>query len=118
MMRKMTLGLLLICCTQFACINPANLQWIDDLLADIAACVDEVRDSEPGPLVAMAKQALGQVDVDSLDDQTLRQLMAMVGVGDGGVPKLGSEVNEILDGLDHRFRGRLLTEFMNELFTS
>ena len=98
------------------CINPSNLQWIDALLADIAACVDEVRGSEPGPLVAMAKQALGQIDVDRLDDPTLRQLMAMVGVSGDGVPKVGAEVNEILDGLDPRFRKRLLTEFMNELF--
>lgn len=99
------------------CINPANLPWIELLLEDLAACVEEVRDSEPGPLVAIGLQALSQIDPSTVDDQTLRQLMTMIGVGGDGAPKVGSEINEILDSLDPAFRARLLTEFMNELFT-
>ena len=98
------------------CINPANLKWIEPLLKDIEAGIDAVRDSEPGPLVANVLAALGQVDLDAMDEQTLRQLMAMAGVGGGSNPKVGAEVNEILDALTPKFRERLLTEFMNELF--
>ncbi|KIG12735.1 Pyridoxal-dependent decarboxylase [Enhygromyxa salina] len=99
------------------CINPANLPWIDALLEDIAACVEVVRDSKPSPLVAGVLSALAEVDVATMDDQTLRQLMAMAGVAGGGAPKIGAEINEILDALEPQFRARLLTEFMNELFT-
>jgi glutamate/tyrosine decarboxylase-like PLP-dependent enzyme len=99
------------------CINPANLPWIDALLEEIAACVEVVRDSQPAPLVASVLQALAEIDVAAMDDQTLRQLMAMAGVSGGGTPKVGAEINEILDALDPRFRERLLTEFMNELFS-
>jgi hypothetical protein len=98
------------------CINPANLPWIDALLDDIAACIELVRDSQPGPLVAGVLQALSEVDVSTMSDQTLHQLMAMAGVSGGGTPKVGAEINEILDALDPPFRERLLTEFMNELF--
>lgn len=98
------------------CINPANLQWIDALLADIAACVDEVRDSKPAPLVAAVLGALASVDVSQMSDETMRQMMKMAGVGGGETPHVGAEINEILDALDPRFRERLLTEFMNELF--
>ncbi|PRP91753.1 Glutamate decarboxylase alpha [Enhygromyxa salina] len=100
------------------CINPANLPWIDPVLEDIAACVEEVRDSEPSPLVKNVLQALSEVDISTMNDQTMRQLMAMVGVGSSGSPKVGAEVNEILNALEPSFRARLLTEFMNELFTS
>ncbi|PRQ05402.1 pyridoxal phosphate-dependent decarboxylase family protein [Enhygromyxa salina] len=99
------------------CINPANLPWIDALLEEIAACVEVVRDSKPAPLVAGVLQALAEVDVSTMDDQTLQQLMAMAGVGGGGAPKIGAEINEILDALEPQFRERLLTEFMNELYT-
>ena len=97
-------------------INPANLKWIEPLLADIAACIDEVRDSKPGPLVGAVLSALASVDVSQMSDQTMRQMMQMVGVGGGATPHVGAEINEILDALDPRFRERLLTEFMNELF--
>jgi len=99
------------------CINPANLKWIDPLLEDIAACVDEVRDSKPGPLVSGVLEALAKVDIDSMDEQTMRQMMAMAGIGGDGAPKVGSEVNEILNALEPHQRERLLTMFMNELFT-
>lgn len=98
------------------CINPANLKWIEPLLEDIAACIEEVRDSEPAPLVKMVLDALAQVDVSTMSDETMRQMMTMAGVGGGGDPHVGAEINEILDALDPRFRERLLTEFMNEIF--
>jgi sphinganine-1-phosphate aldolase len=98
------------------CINPANLRWLDALLADIDACVDAVRDSPPSPVVASLQQALAQVDLAKVDDQTLRQMMTMAGIAPGSIPKVGAEVNEVLDALDPKFRERVLTEFMNELF--
>jgi hypothetical protein len=98
------------------CINPANLKWVDPLLEDIGACIEEVRDSEPEPLVKMVLDALAEVDVSKMSDETMRQMMAMAGVGGGGDPHVGAAINEILDALDPRFRERLLTEFMNEIF--
>lgn len=99
------------------CINPANLPWVDALLADVAACVEQVRDSKPSPLVSAVLQALGSVDLASMSDETMRQMMAMAGVGGSAVPHVGAEINEILDALDSRMRERLLTEVMNELFS-
>ena len=99
------------------CINPANLQWVDRLLEDVSACVEQVRDSKPSPLVNGVLQALASVDLSSMSDETLRQLMAMAGVGGTDTPHVGAEINEILDALDPLMRERLLTEFMNELFS-
>jgi len=98
------------------CINPANLRWLDALLADIDECVAAVRDSEPSPMVAALGQALAQVDLQALDDGMLRQMMAMAGIVPGSIPKVGAEINEVLDALEPAFRERVLTEFMNELF--
>ncbi|HLT36816.1 MAG TPA: aspartate aminotransferase family protein [Enhygromyxa sp.] len=97
------------------CINPANLRWLDELLADIGRCVELVRDSAPSPLVASLTQALAQIDLASVDDQTLRQMMAMAGIAPGTIPKVGAELNEVLDLLPPAARERVLTEFMNEL---
>jgi glutamate/tyrosine decarboxylase-like PLP-dependent enzyme len=99
------------------CINPANLRWLDDLLADIDRCVEAVRDSAPSPLVASLTQALAHIDLASVDDQTLRQMMAMAGIAPGTIPKLGAELNEVLDLLPPPARARVLTEFMNEVFS-
>ncbi len=98
------------------CINPANLRWLDDLLADLGQCVEEVRGSEPSPLVAGLQQALEQVDLASVDEQTLRQMMTMAGITPGKIPKVGAEINEVLDALAPEERERVLTEFMNELY--
>jgi sphinganine-1-phosphate aldolase len=100
------------------CINPANLRWVDALLDDVSACIEQVRDSKPSPLVTSVLQALASVDLASMSDETMRQMMAMVGVGGSGTPHVGAEINEILDALDPRMRARLLTEFMNELFVA
>ncbi|NVB38939.1 aspartate aminotransferase family protein [Pseudenhygromyxa sp. WMMC2535] len=99
-------------------INPANLRWLDALLEDIRACIEEVRDSEPSPLTKTLEQTLAQVDLTNIDDETLRQMMAMVGItpGSGSVPKVGAEINEVLDMLEPAARERVFTEFMNELF--
>jgi sphinganine-1-phosphate aldolase len=98
------------------CINPANLRWLDELLADIELCIAAVRDSAPSPLVASLKQAVAQIDLTSVDDQTLRQMMAMAGLAPGTIPKVGAELNEVLELLPPAARERVLTEFMNELF--
>jgi sphinganine-1-phosphate aldolase len=100
------------------CINPANLRWLEALLADIDQCVEEVRHSRPSPLVASLKQAVAQVDLTSVDDQTLRQMLTMAGLVPGTIPKVGAELNEILDLLPPAARERVLTEFMNEMFVA
>lgn len=99
------------------CINPANLQWVDALLEDISACIEPVRASEPSPLVAGVLQALASVDLSSMSDETLRQMMAMAGLSGAGTPHVGAEINEILDALEPHMRERVVTEFMNELFS-
>ncbi|HVH98548.1 MAG TPA: pyridoxal-dependent decarboxylase, partial [Enhygromyxa sp.] len=98
------------------CINPANLRWLEQLLADIDHCVEAVRDSAPSPLVASLKQAVAQIDLTSVDDRTLQQMMTMAGLAPGVIPKVGAELNEVLDLLPPAARERVLTYFMNELF--
>lgn len=102
------------------CINPANLRWLDALLADIDACVAAVRASPPSPMVATLKQALAQVDLATLDDQMfgqmMSQMMSVAGLVPGSIPKVGADINEVLDALAPALRERVLTEFMNELF--
>ncbi|MFV8751331.1 pyridoxal phosphate-dependent decarboxylase family protein [Nannocystaceae bacterium ST9] len=98
------------------CINPVNLAGIDQLLADIAAAVDEVRDAPSSPLLARLQPMLAQIDIAALDGPTLRGMMAMAGIEPGSGAAIGAEINELFDFLDAPARARVVTEFMNELF--
>ncbi len=97
-------------------INPANLRWVDDLLADLDHCIEQVRDTPPNPLVEGLAPQLAQLDPNTLTGQTIREMMAMLGITPGETPKVGAAVNELLDALSPALRERVLTEFMNELY--
>ncbi len=98
------------------CLNPESLRWLDDLLADFETCIEQVRETKPGPLLAMIEGALGQVDLEAIDDQTLRQMLEMAGAGGGEIGGDRADVSRVLDRLPASLRARILTEFMNESY--
>lgn len=99
-------------------INPANLRWIDQLLADLDDCVEQVRDSPANVLLENLGAALANLTVDSLDAAGIQEMLSIADVKPGTVPKVGAQLNELLDVLQPGVRERVLTEFMNELFSS
>ncbi len=99
-------------------IAPSNTRWIDELLADLRVCVDKVRGQQPGPLVAMAQQALAAIpDPSAIDGTVLKQLLALAGISGGGLPERKADINQLLNLLPPAFKERLLVEFMSDLFT-
>jgi sphinganine-1-phosphate aldolase len=96
-------------------INPASVRWVDALLADLRACVEEARRT---PLDAGGgiQAALANVDLATLDDDALSGLLAMVGIQGSALPSRMAEINEILNALSPALRERVLTAYLNDLF--
>jgi sphinganine-1-phosphate aldolase len=96
-------------------INPASVQWVDALLADLRVCVEEARALRSGDLAATIRAAVGGVDAATLNDETLGQMLGMAGVHGAQLPARMAEINEVLNALPAALRERLLTAFLNEL---
>jgi glutamate/tyrosine decarboxylase-like PLP-dependent enzyme len=97
-------------------INPASVRWVDALLADLDACVAKAKSMAAGDLAASIKAAFGDLDPDTLGDDTFQRLLAMAGVDGTSLPGRMAEVNEVLNALPVPMRERLLVEYLNELF--
>jgi glutamate/tyrosine decarboxylase-like PLP-dependent enzyme len=97
-------------------INPASVRWVDALLADLDACVAKAKSMASRGLAASIKAAFGDLDPDTLGDDTFQGLLAMAGVQRSALPGRMAEVNEVLNALPVPMRERLLVEYLNELF--
>ena len=96
-------------------ITPINVPRIDELLADLAACVAEVRAGGESGQLAGLRQAMQAIDLDKLTDGQIEQLLEMAGLAGGAVPGDMADINEILDDLPSRVTDRLLTAFFNRM---
>ena len=96
-------------------INPANARWVDDLVKDLAACVDKCRgvksEVDIGPM-------LEGLDIDALDDDAFSGLLSMAGIQGVALPEKMAEVNGLLNSLPPKVADRLLTRFINALFVA
>ena len=89
---------------------------VDDLLVDLAACVEAARGVTVGDpeLLAVVKD----LDPDSLGDDVLGTLLPMAGIEPGaGLPDRMAGINTLLEAMPMRLRERLLVEFLGLLFT-
>jgi len=96
-------------------VNPGNIALVEPFLADLRASVEAVRGRPAGQLAALAGQLTELVD-GGMSEAEFANLMAMVGVGAGQVPKAMAEVNELLNVLAPHVSEKLLTAFVNEVF--
>jgi glutamate/tyrosine decarboxylase-like PLP-dependent enzyme len=107
-------------------INPANVKWVDALLADLRDCVAAAKKLQTGTLAAQITETFSQVDPDSLTDEMFQQMLGMAGIGGSAprgtaprgsaLPERMSEVNEVLNALPVKLREKLLVTYLNELF--
>jgi sphinganine-1-phosphate aldolase len=57
------------------------------------------------------------LDLSNLTDREMNDLLAVAGIGKGGLPDRTADINGILDTLDATSREKILTSFVNDLFT-
>jgi len=97
-------------------INPANVRWVDALLADLGECVAKAKAMPSGELGARVRAAFGSLDPDALGPDTFAGMLGMAGIQGTALPERMAEINEILNALPPRLRERLLVEYLNELY--
>ena len=97
-------------------INASNVGWEEDLLKDLAECVQIAATLPEGDLVKMVRGGLEQIDLENVSDEDIKGLLAMAGIGDGGLPDRMADINGILDALPAKAREKILTSFVNDLF--
>ena len=96
-------------------VNPACVRWTDDLLADLATCVEEVRATDHGPKVDLAGMLQG-VDPRAIDAETFHGLLAMAGIDGVALPDKMADINSMLNSLPPAFTEEMLREFVNQLY--
>lgn len=96
-------------------INPANVKWVDALLADLRVCVEKARTLESGGLASAVRDAFSSIDPASLTEESFSQMLGLAGIQGGSLPERMAGINEILNALPAQLREKLVTEFMNEL---
>ena len=97
-------------------VNPASVKWVDDLLVDLAACVEKARAMKSGELATAVRDAFSSIDPAELTPETFTQMLGMAGIQGGELPERMAEINEILNALPAELTERLLTEYVNDLF--
>jgi len=94
----------------------ANVDWVDDLLKDLADCVQLAKGKEKSELSKMVTEAFSAIDPSQLTDEVFEQMMDMAGINGTDVPDEMAEINEILNALPYKLREKLLLEFLNKMF--
>jgi sphinganine-1-phosphate aldolase len=97
-------------------INPANVKWVDALLADLRECVDQAKERPSGALAAQVRGAFSSLDPEALSDEMIEGLLATAGVEGSGLPGRMAEINEVLNTLPVRLREKLLIAYLNDLY--
>ncbi|MCU1600729.1 MAG: Pyridoxal-dependent decarboxylase [Frankiales bacterium] len=89
---------------------------VDDLLVDLAVCVEASRGVVAGDEGLLA--AVKDLNPDELGDDVLATLLPLAGIEPGdGLPDRMAAINTLLEAMPMRLRERLLTEFLGLLFT-
>ena len=98
-------------------VSASNVGWEDQLLENLAECVDIARTMPDGELTAMIKGSLEGVDLSAISDAEIMKLMAAAGVTDGVLPGRMADINGVLDALPAQVREIVLTTFVNDIFS-
>ncbi len=96
-------------------VNPASVKWVDALIEDLKVCVEKARALTSDEVSAAVRDAFSTIDPATLTDENLSQMLSMAGIQGFELPERMAGINEMLNALPAGLRGRLVTEFMNEL---
>lgn len=93
---------------------PFNTGKVEAMLADLRDCVAIVKAKPQSPQVAQFKAMLANLNVATLNDAAIDNVLKMVGIGGGNVPNRMAEINTLLESMPADLADRLLTAFYNE----
>jgi glutamate/tyrosine decarboxylase-like PLP-dependent enzyme len=94
---------------------PWNVDHLDAWEADLRACVAQVKDTSASGELDQLRNAIGQLDLESLSTEQIEGLLAMAGLGGGGALEGMAEINGILNELPPSVCDRVLTVFYDRL---
>lgn len=97
-------------------VTASNVGWEDQMLKDLEDAVKTAADLPEGELVQAVKSD-DNLDLSNLSDEEMQGLLAVAGIGQGGLPDRMADINGILDALDAESREKILISFVNDLFT-
>jgi sphinganine-1-phosphate aldolase len=99
-------------------VAPSNTPWVDELLIDLRASVETAKALASSELASVVRNAFSSVDPATMGPEVLSQMLGMAGITGVDLPDRMAEVNEVLNALPSALSERLLSEFINELFTA
>ncbi|MCX8071214.1 MAG: aspartate aminotransferase family protein [Candidatus Binatia bacterium] len=95
-------------------VNPANVKWMDALLADLRQSVEAARQAQLEE-ISQLRDMLAGIDWNQLSPEMLRNMLAMAGAG-GGLPQRMAAISSLLNQLPPEAAERLLTAYFNDLY--
>lgn len=96
-------------------VNPANVRWVDAMLADLRECVEKAKAMQSTGMTAAVRDALSSIDPSAFSEESFAQMLGLAGIHGFTLPERMAGINEILNSLPPQLSEQLLTEFMNEL---
>lgn len=99
-------------------LNPSNVPNVPGFLEDLRAGVASARKLGRPEIPEALRQTLDALDPATLSPEMLSQMLGMAGMNGFEVPERMAEINHLLAVLEPKLRERLLTEFVNELFSA
>lgn len=102
-------------------VQPASLATVDEFIADLAEATAACAGQPWATVDAGLMAALADLDVASLDADTIARLLSLAGlVGDGppGLPAESASVQALIEATPPDVRDRLLVGFFSLLFTA
>lgn len=96
----------------------SNVPRVPEFLRDLGEAVAKVKALPKSDLGENVGAMFAGVDPSTLTSEMFSQMLAMAGIGGVGLPKRSADINLILSALTPQMRERLLTEFVNELFSA
>jgi glutamate/tyrosine decarboxylase-like PLP-dependent enzyme len=97
-------------------INPNNVPLVDEFLIDLAAAAAAAPPRDASGIGAAVRQTFAGMSPAAVDDNVIRQMLAMTGVGSFDIPEETALVNTALDAIPPALKERLVIAFVNELF--
>ena len=98
-------------------VSASNVGWEDELLKNLAECVQIARTLPVGALTVLIKESLEGVDLSAISDKEIMEMMAAAGIKDGVLPSRMADINGVLDALPAQVREKILTAFVNDMFS-
>ncbi len=98
-------------------LHPGNVRHVDALLADLREAVAVAR-AKPVGRKAKAVKLLFAAGAPRFSDALFRKLLALAGIKGNELPGDMADINEILNSLPRDFSEKLLTAYINELYSA